>query len=47
MVRVEIYCVEIVLVKRVFFIERYKYIEEYANGTLEKFQRFFTIGGVH
>ena len=21
----------------VFFIERYKYIEEYANGTLEKF----------
>ena len=33
----------------VFFIERYKSIEEYANGTLEKFhyERFFTIGGVH
>ena len=33
----------------VFFIERFKCIEEYANGTLEKFhyERFFTIGGVH
>ena len=31
-----------------FFIERYKSIEEYANGTLEKFhhERFFTIRGV-
>ena len=31
----------------VFFIERYKSIEEYANGTLEKFhyERFFTIWG--
>ena len=33
----------------VFFIERYKSIEECANGTLGKFhyERFFTIGGVH
>ena len=33
----------------VFFIERYKSIEEYANSALEKFhyERFFTIGGVH
>ena len=33
----------------VFFIERYKSTEEYANGTLEKFhyERFFTIGGVY
>ena len=32
----------------VFFIERCKSIEEYANGTLEKFhyERFSTIGGV-
>ena len=32
-----------------FFIERYEYIEEYANGTLEKFhyEGFFTIGEVH
>ena len=33
----------------VFFLERYKSIEEYANDTLEKFhyERLFTIGGVH
>ena len=34
----------------VFFIERYKSIEEYANGTLgNKFimRWFFTVGGVH
>ena len=33
----------------VFFIERYKFVEEYANGALEKFhyERFFTNGGVH
>ena len=32
----------------VFFIERYKSVEGYANGALEKFyyERFFTIGGV-
>ena len=33
----------------VFFIERYKSIEVYANGTWEKLydEKFLTIGGVH
>ena len=32
----------------VFFIERYKSIEEYVNGTLEKFhyERFSLLGGL-
>ena len=35
------------IIWRFFFIEGYKSIEEYVNGTLEKFhyERFFTIGG--
>ena len=37
------------LLLEVFFIERYKCIEVYANSTLEKFHydRFFTLGRFH
>ena len=31
----------------VFFIERYKSIEVYANGEKFHYERFFTVGGVH